>query len=1710
MAAQSVSISWSTQSIEYRTTEEGYLSVDMNDPRSVTLAETGAPELPWVALQVPIEHGQKIASWRFEPAGSEVVAQSVTPAPARLDRPYSLGGPEAVEPDPQFYAAAAAFPQEQIRFAGVQSRRGQVAATFLVSPFSWDPVSRNLSFVQGGQVTFEVESAQTDFLGPPLRDAKISAETGARAAEGQGTVLQLELAGVGSGTPSLEGDPVQFLLITAEEFAPTFQAIVDWKNRSGTPAAIRTVEWIYENYPQGVDYAESVRYFIRDAYLYWGTESVVLAGDPDHVPVRYARDYSWNRADGGVDIVADQYFACLDGNWNANGNSTYGQAVVSNINAIGDQSDLGPDVLVGRISARSVEDAEIYTNKYLAYAVNPVEDDYYLKGLALAEVLFPTSWKIGHCDTCQECEVGTPCVSRDGADDAVAFRDSLLASPVGGNIVFEEMYERDYWWRDRGSPGALPLSRSGAVDIMNSGVNFIFHSGHGNEDRWAIGTDRVLASDLRGLTNAVDTPRYAGMVYAINCNSAAVDFDCAAEAWQFAPNGGGLVYIGASNLDFPHVAEQMQDDMFSQWPGDGFITPGEAYYNSTAAAAAALGDAESAIRFVFYSLIFLGDPDMQVWSDIPTSMNVQFVPSVQLGSESQAVLVTDGSGNPVEGAKVAYYVEGELLSVALVDGGGTALVPFAPTKEGDFLVTVTAPNKKPFQGSGSVGVGTATSFVSLDDFTVDDTTDSGLGIVGNGNGRIEVGETVAINLTYQNRGSLPITGLSAALSPADPTEGITVTVVDGSEDLSDLDVGASGSVENAFLVQVENGAGADRRRDEARLEFDLSWTTGSSVFSETISPNAYRPDLVAYETTTIEVVGDGDGVPRANETFTAQFDFLNMGSGTASGLQVRLQPLIANRITMTPADGIMPLTEAAEAEHATTESIELLFNQSTGLEIAVFLEDARTDPPTRIWTRLFDVVAPQTPHALSFQGQRNNIVLQWAAPNDPELYSYRVYRSSELDGTYVPLGNGLVSVTSSVADSAFYSDEGLPPVTPYFYKVAAIDSSGNESSLTEPLAATTLNGFSPGWPVALGDLDGVAPTVEQLDGWGDFEVVAGAEAIYAFRSDGTDFHDGDDSPATIGRLSEATAGYIFHCKPAVVDIDFPPDGEPEILTNSRFSEENGFRRSELVCLDRLGRVRFSQRLTTAINLSSPAVGDIDGDGDLEIVILGGSSCFAFHHDGTPVGENGGKILELPEESAWYLYSSVALANVAGDQALEIMFTARANLDSRPTRFYCFNGDGSAVPGFPYRYSTSGPGSDGSNASPAVVDITGDGYGEVFIASRRNLWMFDPNVTENGEPNWMFDIGFAASIELNPSPALGDLDRDGKWEVVIGGANGRLYVLDAETGVPYEPFTTSEKKPYLQITGQTAKLGSPIIGDLTGDEFPEVVIGDDGGDVFIFDSEGQQLPGYPYPIGGKVQSGLAMWDIDKNGDVELVVQPDGLLNLVVLDFPNTNFNHGEPDLGRYPWTQFRHDARNTGAIETSPITPLALQAPRIHAEGLSVTMEWTAEPGFISFEILRKQTREEEFEKIGSWRAGDLQVGINDYELVDRVSGPGTYIYQLVGVEPDGFQVRTLEQSIEVGADATKFMLARPQPNPFAGETSVQFALPAATDGTLRILDPSGRSVRVLEDGEMAAGTHTVAWDGRDDAGRQLGGGVYFVHLRASGQGERSVKLVRLR
>ncbi len=157
-----------------------------------------------------------------------------------------------------------------------------------------------------------------------------------------------------------------------------------------------------------------------------------------------------------------------------------------------------------------------------------------------------------------------------------------------------------------------------------------------------------------------------------------------------------------------------------------------------------------------------------------------------------------------------------------------------------------------------------------------------------------------------------------------------------------------------------------------------------------------------------------------------------------------------------------------------------------------------------------------------------------------------------------------------------------------------------------------------------------------------------------------------------------------------------------------------------------------------------------------------------------------------------------------------------------------------------------------------------------------------------------------------------------------------------------------------------------------------------------------------------------------------------------------------------------------------------------------------------------------------WRiyriAGENSIALTDQplpatarEYLDRGMSPdGECVYRLVALHPHGLET-------ELGSFVAptenvllnQFSLRPCWPNPVKDTTHIGFAIPREGPAKLRIYDVAGRLVRTLLDGPVTHGENFLVWDGRDEIGRAVAGGVYFYRLEADGE-VRTRKLLLVR
>ncbi len=128
-------------------------------------------------------------------------------------------------------------------------------------------------------------------------------------------------------------------------------------------------------------------------------------------------------------------------------------------------------------------------------------------------------------------------------------------------------------------------------------------------------------------------------------------------------------------------------------------------------------------------------------------------------------------------------------------------------------------------------------------------------------------------------------------------------------------------------------------------------------------------------------------------------------------------------------------------------------------------------------------------------------------------------------------------------------------------------------------------------------------------------------------------------------------------------------------------------------------------------------------------------------------------------------------------------------------------------------------------------------------------------------------------------------------------------------------------------------------------------------------------------------------------------------------------------------------------------------------------------------------------ELGGLQDGDKNKDDLMIEILDFFNIQGVW----TGVEENGPRVNLVSGSY---------------PNPFSNHTAILFETEKSARISIDIFNVNGMLVNSIFDAEVGAGTHEVIWDGTDNGGKGVAGGVYFYQLRA-GNSQATGKLVKM-
>ncbi len=400
--------------------------------------------------------------------------------------------------------------------------------------------------------------------------------------------------------------------------------------------------------------------------------------------------------------------------------------------------------------------------------------------------------------------------------------------------------------------------------------------------------------------------------------------------------------------------------------------------------------------------------------------------------------------------------------------------------------------------------------------------------------------------------------------------------------------------------------------------------------------------------------------------------------------------------------------------------------------------------------------------------------------------------------------------------------------------------------------------------------------------------------------------------------------------PAVADLN--GNGTPDIVVGYGSTLDTGSH-GGLKAFDRNG-TQLWEVLTDDVTpgpsnglrdpvFSTPAIGDIDGDGTVEVVFGG-----LDHKLYVVNGENG-----QPNSAAWprdmrdTVFSSPVLHDIDGDSRRDIIVGTDAHTEGPPINtqnggyLHVLRYDGNPVGGFPKYVDQV------VSSSPAVGDIDGDGKPEI-VHGTGTFWNASNNPgnpPEHAVYAWNCDgtavAGWPVAVtgEVATSPALANLEGTAALEVVVtdivlSPRSHRVYAIRGNGTKMWERVP-------LDFFGSNPALGAgePVIGDVLGDTGPDILVPTNG-EVVVFSASGTQLTEDGPSYSNQKVSFTTQYSLDNVAVTDL--ETDGAGNQIEViaisaepfSNPTTTVVHVWNPVARTstpPWGFFHQNERRTG-------------------------------------------------------------------------------------------------------------------------------------------------------------------------------------------------------
>ncbi len=811
--------------------------------KGVLLPNTeGEPDLPMYSRYIAVPQGADVKVKVKILKSQKLAGQLIAPAPKIPKETES--GPLVRVKNMKVYSKNAFYPESNVRISEKHKIRGVDVVLVSVSPFRYNPVTKELEInremelsvtFEGGNGRFGERRLRSRYWDPILEDNILN----------RGSLPKIDY----NKRASRSETGWEYVIISPDDagFLAWADSIRLFRIKQGITTHVVTTSEL------GGNTTTAIEHFVDSAYNTWDNPpaAMLILGDygtsGNTVVSPVYNNY----------CISDNLYADVDG-------------------------DHLPDVVFARITAQNEDQLEHMVTKFLNYERNPpTNPDFY------DHPITAMGWQTERWfQLCSEIVAGF-------------FENALGKHPVRENAIYSGNPGNTWstasntstivdYFGDNGlgyipdSPGYLTDWGGNATRInndINSGAFLLQHRDHGYETGW--GEPAYNNSDIDGLYNTDLT-----WIFSINCLTGKFNYsgECFAEKFhRYTYNGansGALGITAATEVSYSFVNDTyvwgMYDNMWPDFMPDYGTTPesrgivpafgnaGGKYFLAQSSWPSNPGDKE-VTYYLFHSH---GGAFSRLYSEVPQNLTVVHDPVLLSGLDYFTVQADEGSF-------ICLTVGDQIIGTA--DGTGEPVdVAIIPQQPGTFVdIVVTKQNYYRYQSRVEV-IPPDGPYCMYDEHTLNDT-------LGNGNGLPEFDENIFVNLTMKNLGNEDANNVMVTLRTTDPY----IEFADSTESFDTIHTGEHVLRNLGYEFHVSDGI-----PDQHEVRFDVhaadeNDSTWDSKFFVTFNAPEITPGEMIIDDSQY---GNGNGRLDPGEQAVMKIKTSNTGHCFAHNVIVNLIP----------------------------------------------------------------------------------------------------------------------------------------------------------------------------------------------------------------------------------------------------------------------------------------------------------------------------------------------------------------------------------------------------------------------------------------------------------------------------------------------------------------------------------------------------------------------------------------------------------------------------------------------------------------------------------------------------------------------------------------------------------------------------------------------------------------------------------------------------